>query len=55
MAEREQCVLTNMCMIYQGDNILVQRRAKKDWERLPAIKQVVERCLPLWASDVGFA
>lgn len=31
MAEREQCVLTNMCMIYQGDNILVQRRAKNDW------------------------
>lgn len=31
MAREEKCILTNMCMIYDGNNILVQDRRKKDW------------------------
>lgn len=31
MAREETCVLTNMCMIYDGDRILVQNRRNPDW------------------------
>ena len=31
MAREETCVLTNMCMIYQGDRILVQDRRDPNW------------------------
>lgn len=31
MSKKELCVLTNMCMIYDGDRILVQDRFKEDW------------------------
>lgn len=31
MAREENCVLTNMCMIYDGDRILVQERLNQDW------------------------
>ena len=31
MAEKELCVLTNMCMVYEGDNILVQNRLNPNW------------------------
>lgn len=31
MARQETCVLTNMCMIYDGDRILVQDRKDPDW------------------------
>lgn len=31
MAREETCILTNMCMIYHGDHILVQERVNPDW------------------------
>lgn len=31
MAREEVCVLTNMCMIYDGERILVQDRMNPDW------------------------
>lgn len=31
MAREETCILTNMCMIYNGDHILVQERVNPDW------------------------
>ena len=31
MAKKEPCVLTNMCMVYDGDKILVQDKKKTDW------------------------
>lgn len=31
MARTETCVLTNMCMIYDGNRILVQDRKDPDW------------------------
>lgn len=31
MSRKENCILTNMCMIYDGDNILVQDRINPDW------------------------
>lgn len=31
MARQELCTITNMCMIYQGNKILVQDRKKPDW------------------------
>lgn len=34
MAEYEQAIFTNMCMIYDGDHILVQDRVSKNWPGL---------------------
>ena len=31
MAREEMCVLTNMCMVYDGNQILVQDRMNPDW------------------------
>ncbi|MBQ4074235.1 MAG: 8-oxo-dGTP diphosphatase [Clostridia bacterium] len=31
MARRETCILTNMCMICDGDKVLVQDRQNPDW------------------------
>lgn len=31
MSRYENCILTNMCMIYDGDRILVQNRNNPDW------------------------
>jgi len=31
MARTENCVLTNMCMVYDGERILVQERVDPDW------------------------
>jgi len=31
MAREENCILTNMCMIYDGNRILVQDRMNPDW------------------------
>ena len=31
MAQTENCILTNMCLIYRNDEILMQKREKKDW------------------------
>ena len=31
MAKKETCVLTNMCMITDGDRVLVQDRADEGW------------------------
>ena len=31
MARKETCVLTNMCMVYDGDRILVQDRKDPKW------------------------
>lgn len=31
MARKETCVLTNMCMVYDGDRILVQNRKDPKW------------------------
>lgn len=34
MKKVEKCILTNMCLIYKGDEILVLDRKKKDWPGL---------------------
>ena len=34
MKRIEKCVLTNMCLIYKGEEILVLDRKKKDWPGL---------------------
>lgn len=31
MERTEPCVLTNMCMVYDGDKVLVQNRVKSGW------------------------
>ena len=31
MARKEYCILTNMCMIYDGDKILVQDKLDPEW------------------------
>ena len=31
MARTEPCILTNMCMLRQGDRVLVQDRNDPDW------------------------
>lgn len=31
MAREEKCILTNMCMVYDGDQILVQDRMDPEW------------------------
>ena len=31
MAREEKCILTNMCMVYDGTRILVQDRMNPDW------------------------
>lgn len=31
MAKKETCILTNMCMVYEGDRILVQDRRDPQW------------------------
>lgn len=31
MAREEKCVLTNMCMVYDGNRILVQDRMNLNW------------------------
>ena len=31
MSRKEVCILTNMCMVYDGDRILVQDRTDPDW------------------------
>jgi len=31
MAREEKCILTNMCMIYDGSRILVQEKVHPDW------------------------
>lgn len=31
MSRYENCILTNMCMIYDNDRILVQNRKNRDW------------------------
>lgn len=31
MARMENCILTNLCMVYDQDRILVQDRRKSDW------------------------
>lgn len=34
MEKWEKCVITNICLIYKDDKILVQERTKKDWPGL---------------------
>ena len=31
MARKENVIITNICLIYKDDEILVQERTKKDW------------------------
>ena len=31
MARQESCILTNMCMVYDGDRVLVQNRLDPSW------------------------
>lgn len=31
MERKETCILTNMCMVYSGEQILVQDRTNSDW------------------------
>lgn len=34
MAESEKVILTNMCMVYDGNKVLVQDRLDKNWKGL---------------------
>ena len=34
MERTQKCILTNICLVYQGDQILVVDRKKKDWPGL---------------------
>ncbi len=34
MAQKETCILTNMCMVCDGENVLVQERVDPDWPGL---------------------
>ena len=34
MAETEKVILTNMCMVYDGNKVLVQDRLNKNWKGL---------------------
>ena len=34
MEKTEKCVITNICLVYKDDKILVQERTKKDWPGL---------------------
>ena len=34
MHKTERCILTNICLVYKGDKILVVDRKKKDWPGL---------------------
>ena len=34
MAESEKVILTNMCMVYDGNNVLVQDRSNENWKGL---------------------
>lgn len=34
MKKTEKVIITNICLVYKGDKILVQERAKKDWPGL---------------------
>ncbi len=34
MSNKELCELTNMCMVYDGERILVQEKVKSDWRGL---------------------
>lgn len=34
MSHKEMCILTNMCMVYDGERILVQDKVKPDWSGL---------------------
>lgn len=43
MAEYENAVFTNMCMIYSGDRILVQNRVGKSWPGITFPGGKVER------------
>lgn len=43
MAETEKVILTNMCMVYSGDKVLVQNRVKGNWTGLTFPGGHVER------------
>ena len=43
MAKTEKCILTNICLIYKNDEILVVDRKKKDWPGLTFPGGHVER------------
>ncbi|AKG74695.1 8-oxo-dGTP diphosphatase [Salinicoccus halodurans] len=43
MAEYENAIFTNMCMIYSGDRILVQNRVSKNWPGITFPGGKVER------------
>lgn len=43
MASEEKCILTNMCMVYDGDRILVQDRVNPNWSGITFPGGHVER------------
>lgn len=43
MGKTQKCILTNMCLVYKGNEILVLDRKKKDWPGLTLPGGHVER------------
>ena len=44
MAEAEKVILTNMCMVYNGNNVLVLNRLDDKWKGLTFPGGHIERC-----------
>lgn len=44
MAKNEKCTLTNMCMVYDGNRVLVQNRRDVDWGGITFPGGHVELC-----------
>lgn len=53
MRETERVILTNMCMIYNGDEILVQERVSPSWPGVAFPGGHVERGDPLSVPPFG--
>ena len=50
MARQEKVVLTNMCMVYDGEgNILVQDRLNPDWPGLLFLEDTWNLESPSWS------
>ena len=52
MNRKQLATITNMCLIYSGDKILVQERNKKDWPGLTFPGGHVEKCENFIASVI---
>lgn len=52
MARKEYCVLTNMCMVYDGDKILVQDKLDPEWPGITFPGGHVEPCESFTSSVI---